>query len=27
MAVVQANGNQITLLPTFDGEAGADVDM
>jgi hypothetical protein len=24
---VQANGNQIALLPTFDGEAGADVDM
>jgi hypothetical protein len=27
MAVAQANGNQIALLPTFDGEAGADVDM
>jgi hypothetical protein len=24
---VKANGNQIALLPTFDGEAGADVDM
>jgi hypothetical protein len=24
---VQANGNQIALLPTFDGEAGVDVDM
>jgi hypothetical protein len=24
---VQANGNQIALLLTFDGEAGADVDM
>jgi hypothetical protein len=24
---VQANGNQIALLPAFDGEAGADVDM
>jgi hypothetical protein len=24
---VQANGNHIALLPTFDGEAGADVDM
>jgi hypothetical protein len=23
----QANGNQIALLPTFDGEAGSDVDM
>jgi hypothetical protein len=23
----QANGNQIVLLPTFDGEAGSDVDM
>jgi hypothetical protein len=27
MAVAQANGNQIALLPMFDGEAGADVDM
>jgi hypothetical protein len=24
---VQANGNQIALLPTFDGEMGSDVDM
>jgi hypothetical protein len=23
----QANGNQIALLPTFNGEAGSDVDM
>jgi hypothetical protein len=27
MAVAQANKNQIALLPTFDGEVGADVDM
>jgi hypothetical protein len=27
MSAVQANGNQIALLPTVDVEAGADVDM
>jgi hypothetical protein len=27
MAVAQATKNQIALLPTFDGEVGADVDM